>query len=235
MCGRFYFFGNSEALQQALPGVIVPHAIAPRFNIAPGQPIAVVVNRPEWRIEHFLWGLVPSWAKDPGIGHRLINARAETLADKPSFRAALRRRRCLIFADGFYEWHESRVGQAKIPMVFRLHPPRMLAFAGLWEVWQAPDGSELMTVAIITTAANPFVARYHQRMPVILDPAVYAAWLNPEECSPAEVSPLLQPVAAEAMEAYPVSTLVNNVRNDVPACLEPTGDTVTFSVQTRAE
>lgn len=223
MCGRFFFFGDTARVQAELPGLDIPYDIGPRYNISPGQPVAVVVNAPRPRLDHFLWGLVPSWAKDTSLASRLINARAETLAEKPSFRAALRRRRCLILADGFYEWFQPPDQLAKTPMAFRLHPPRLFAFAGLWEAWLGPDGSEILSVAIITTAANAFIAPYHARTPVILDPAHYAAWLSPEECAPHEVLPLLQPPAPEMLEAFPVSTLVNNSRIDVPACLEAMG------------
>ncbi len=225
MCGRFFFYGDSEAIQAELPGLIIPHALAPRYNIAPGQPVAVIANTPTWHLDHFLWGLVPSWAKDPRIRHRLINARAETLAEKPAFRAAFRRRRCLILSDGFYEWSP----REKIPLAFRLHPPRLFAFAGLWAVWLGPDGSEIYSVTIITTAANAFVAPYHDRMPVILAPAAYADWLDPHEREPGELAHLLKPLAPELMEAFPVSTAVNNVRTDAPVCLEPTGEVIVGS------
>ncbi|HEY3375953.1 MAG TPA: SOS response-associated peptidase [Armatimonadota bacterium] len=228
MCGRFYFFGNSAAIQEVLPGLDIPHPIAPRYNIAPGQPVAVIPNTPTLRLDHFLWGLVPSWAKEPGIGMRLINARAETLAEKPAFRAALRRRRCLILADGFYEWFQPPEQRAKIPLAFRLHPPRLFAFAGLWEVWQSPDGGELYTVTIITTAANAFISQFHQRMPVILEPADYAAWLDPEERTPREMIRLLSPLAPERLEAFPVSPIVNNARIDQPVCLEPVGEVISY-------
>ena len=221
MCGRFYFLGDDDAVQHAFPELVIPHKLAPRYNIAPGQPVAVIANTGAMLLDHFLWGLVPSWAKDPSIGRRLINARAETLAEKPTFRAALRRRRCLILADGFYEWYQPLDQLAKVPLAFHLQPRRLFTFAGLWEVWLSPDGSELYTCTIITTSANAFIAPYHQRMPVILDPAAYAAWLAPEERSPQELAHLLNPLPPDQLAAYPVSTLVNNARIDSPACLEP--------------
>lgn len=234
MCGRFFFYGDGEAIGEAFPDLVVPHPLAPRYNIAPGQPVAVIPNTRELKLDHFLWGLVPSWAKDPGIRNRLINARAETVAEKPAFRAALRRRRCLILADGFYEWFQPAGERAKTPLAFQTHPPRLFAFAGLWEVWYAPDGSELITVAIITTAANEFIAPYHQRMPLILSPADYAAWLDPEECAPQELSHLLQPPPPELLEAFPVSPLVNNARIDAPACLEPAGEIIVYPKEPRS-
>ncbi len=233
MCGRFFFFGDREAVQLEFPQLVVPSQLGPRYNIAPGQPVAVIANIGEQQLDHFLWGLVPSWAKDPGMGNRLINARAETLAEKPAFRAALRRRRCLIPADGFYEWYQPRAQHTKIPMVFQLHPARLFAFAGLWEVWQAPDGSVLYTCTIVTTSANAFVAPYHQRMPLILPPTSYAAWLDPCERSPQELAQLLTPLSPEEMAAYPVSTAVNNAKVDAPICLEPVGTVITFETQQR--
>lgn len=208
-----------------LPGVDIPAGLPPRYNIAPGQLVAVVPNTPGRQLDFFQWGLVPSWAKDTAIAHRLINARAETLADKPTFRAALRRRRCLIPADGFYEWYHPAGQPGKTPLAFQLASRRPFAFAGLWDVWLAPDGSELYTCTIITTAADPFIAPFHARMPVILDPAHYAAWLDPREQSPAALLPLLQPSAR--LIAFPVSPLVNNARLDAPACVEPTGPEIT--------
>lgn len=224
MCGRFYFLGDNDAVQVAFPELTVPHPLGPRYNIAPGQPVAVIANTGDMYLDHFLWGLVPSWAKDPGIAARMINARAETLAEKPAFRAAFRRRRCLILADGFYEWYQSPDAAARLPLAFHLRPRRLFAFAGIWEVWHAPDGSVLYTCAIITTAANAFVAPYHARMPVILAPDKYAAWLDPAERTPGELASLLHPLPVGGLSAYPVSTLVNNARIDTPACLEPAGD-----------
>lgn len=231
MCGRFFFYGNNEAVQAAFPDLAIPYPLGPRYNIAPGQPVAVIPNTPNLRLDHFLWGLVPSWAKDPGIGGRLINARAETLAEKPAFRAAYRRRRCLILADGFYEWYQLLDRREKTPLAFQPHPPRLCAFAGLWEVWYAPDGSELFTVTIVTTAANAFMAPYHQRMPVILDPSTYAAWLDPDERAPEELAHLLQPLPPAWLEAFPVSTVVNSARIDAPTCVEPVGETIVYDVE----
>ena len=226
MCGRFFLTATVDDVQAALPGLVLPDApdvLPPRYNIAPGQPVAVVVNAPEPRFDYLLWGLVPSWAKDAGIASRLINARAETLAEKPAFRAALRRRRCLILANGFYEWYLEPGAPKKTPMCFRLRDGELFAFAGLWEVWLGPDGSEIFSCAIITTAANPLISRYHARMPVILDPAHYDAWLSHEELPPKDVMALLKPVPAAGMVAYPVSTLVNNARVNAPECMQAVG------------
>ncbi|HEY3379472.1 MAG TPA: SOS response-associated peptidase [Armatimonadota bacterium] len=220
MCGRFYFYSDSDAVRASFPQLVIPHELGPRYNIAPSQPVAVIANTGKNRLDHFVWGLVPSWAKDPGIGNRLINARAETLAEKPSYRTAYRRRRCLILADGFYEWYQPRSQRAKIPMAFHLHPQRLFAFAGLWDVWHSPDGSEIYSCTIITTSANEFVAPYHQRMPVILQPSDYKEWLAPAECAPKELEHLLLPLPPEQMAAFPVSTLVNSATVDSPMCLE---------------
>lgn len=226
MCGRFYYNGERMVLKNSFPELELPELLAPRYNIAPGQPVAVIPNCKELRLDHFQWGLVPSWAKDVQIGNRLINARGETVAEKPSFRAALRRRRCLVPADGFYEWYQQPGERTKTPLAFRLQPPALMAFAGLWEVWQAPDGGELFSMTIITCAANSFMAPYHERMPVILPAEHYAEWLDPCERDAKELLPLLQPYPASKMAAFPVSTRVNNVKNDDASCLQATGEII---------
>lgn len=203
-----------------------PRNLRPRYNVAPGQDIAVVRAADGGRSLAMLrWGLIPAWAKDPAIANRLINARSETVAEKPSFRIAYRRRRCLIPADGFYEWQ--RLGRVRQPWLFGLRDGTPFAFAGLWERWTAPEsavltnslaGSELgdtiETCTILTTAANETIAAVHGRMPVILPSAVYGPWLAGEEV------PLVPWPAAE-MTARPVSTLVNRPANDDPRCVEP--------------
>jgi putative SOS response-associated peptidase YedK len=163
--------------------------------------------------------LVPSWAKDVKIGYKMTNARAETVAEKPSFRSALGRRRCLVLADGYYEWR--REGTQKIPMYIRLGSRHPFAFAGLWERWQGTDGEPLSTCTILTTAANAALQAIHPRMPVILDPAREALWLDREVTDPERLLPLLTPAMPEAIEAYEVSTWVNSARNNSPACIEP--------------
>ena len=165
------------------------------------------------------WGLVPSWAKDPKIGNRMINARSETVTEKPSFRTSFKRRRCLIPADGFYEW--KREGKAKKPMLITANPGGLFAFAGLWETWKQPDGSWLLTCAIITTSANEFMKSIHDRMPVILPREAEASWLDPEEQDTAMLSELLLPYDSDRMEGYEVSTLVNSPRNNFPEVIEP--------------
>lgn len=222
MCGRFSLAADPEELRQAFPWLNLPESgIQPRYNIAPSQPVAVIPNDGQNRLDFFLWGLVPGWAKDPAIGNRLINARAETLSEKPSFRGAFRWRRCLIPATGFYEWQAVPEKKGKIPMYIRLKDGRPFAFAGLWERWQSPDGSTLLTCAIITTAPNSLMEKIHNRMPVILPDTDYAAWLTPGEGDTRSLQALLRPFPAEQMEAYAVSRLVNDPANDRPECLLP--------------
>jgi putative SOS response-associated peptidase YedK len=163
------------------------------------------------------WGLIPSWADDPKIGYKLINARAETVAGKPAFRNAFRQRHCLIPADGFYEWHAAGT-KAKQPWHIRRKDGRPFAFAGLWEHWNAPESPPVESCTIITTDANEVVRPIHDRMPVILDPADYAAWLDPRD--PTIAQELLRPCPAEVMTAFPVSSMVNNPKNEDPRCLE---------------
>ncbi len=221
MCGRFTLTVNKAELQEALPGVEIPQNVAPRYNIAPTQPVAVVPNTSENKLDFFVWGLIPSWAKDPEIGNRLINARAETLAEKPSFRTALRRRRCLIPASGFYEWKASPDGKSKIPMYIHMKSGHPFAFAGLWEVWNSKDGSTIYSCTIITGQPNSLIQGIHNRMPVILKPEDYPKWLDPAEKRPEDLAPLLVPYPAAEMEAFPVSRLVNSPENDLPDCIRP--------------
>ena len=219
MCGRFTLFTPWEQLALAFPWISGPFEAPPRYNIAPTQGVAAVPNTKERRVGLFHWGLVPFWAKDPKIGSRMINARSETLAEKPSFRTAYRRRRCLVLADGFYEWRKIEGRRNKIPYFFHLKAGGPFAFAGLWETWHSPDGSELLSCTVITTRPNEIVAPIHNRMPVILPPEAQLPWLDPAERSPAELGPLLQPYPAAEMAAYPVATLVNSPANDLPDCI----------------
>jgi putative SOS response-associated peptidase YedK len=168
------------------------------------------------------WGLVPCWAKDVRIGNQLLNARAETAAEKPAFRSALRRRRCLIPADGFYEWQ--RRDGAKQPFCFRLRGDHVFAFAGLWEHWQDPAGNPLETCTILTTQANDLVRPIHERMPVILPSLHFAEWLSPDLQDPGRLLALLGPCPAEDMRAYPVSAWVSNPRHEDARCLAPLGE-----------
>ncbi len=218
MCGRFSLTTPTEGLR-ALFGFDELPNLPPRYNIAPTQDVAGVKlagkdGKPSFTL--FRWGLIPSWAKDPSIGSRMINARAETIADKPAFRAAFRRRRCLIPADGFYEW-EKRPDGGKQPWRVTLEGGIPFAFAGLWEDWLGADGSEVETCTIVTTDAAPAIAHVHHRMPVILDPSDYALWLRG---TTDEATALLHPYRGKLV-SYRVSTRVNSVRNDDETLLEP--------------
>ncbi len=223
MCGRFTLTADPNTLQQAFPEFIVPEQMTPRYNIAPTQPVAVIANDGSQKVDFFLWGLIPFWAKDPKIGNRMINARGETLAEKPSFRTPYRRRRCLVLADGFFEWKRPAGSGSKIPHFIRLESGEPFAFAGLWENWQSPDGSEIKSCTIITTEPNDLVRKVHNRMPVILPPQAYGDWLDPDERAPQSLDPLLTAFPAVEMMAYPISTLVNSPSNDTPEILEPAG------------
>lgn len=214
MCGRFTLTVDPANLQEAFAGFTFLPKFAPRFNIAPSQPILAIPNDGKLAADFFVWGLIPSWAKDPSIGARLINARAETLAEKPSFRGCFKYKRCLILADGFYEWKTIPGSKTKIPHYIFLKSRAPFAFAGLWDEWHSPDGGFLRSAAIITTAPNELMAPIHNRMPVILRPADYAQWLDASPRAPADLLPLLQPFPADEMSAYPVSTLVNSPSND---------------------
>jgi putative SOS response-associated peptidase YedK len=219
MCGRFALTCDPDDLQDAFPEFIFPAQFAPRFNIAPTQPILVLPNDGTNKADFFVWGLIPSWAKDPVIGSRLINARAETLVEKPSFRSAYKYRRCLIFADGFYEWQAQPGSKSKIPHFIRLKSGKPFAFAGLWEHWQSPDGSEVKSATIITTSPNELMASIHNRMPVVLRGDSYTQWLDSSPRQPQDLQGLLVPYPAAEMKAYPVSLLVNSPGNDRPECI----------------
>jgi putative SOS response-associated peptidase YedK len=221
MCGRFTLTVDPADLQDAFPEFTFPAQSAPRYNIAPSQPILAMPNDGTNKADFFAWGLIPSWAKDPSIGNRLINARAETLAEKPSFRGAYKYHRCLIFADGFFEWKAQPGSKSKIPHFIRLKSEAPFAFAGLWEQWHSADGSEVRSATIITTEPNELMASLHNRMPVILKPNTYAQWLNQSPISPNTLQDLLVPYPTSEMEAYPVSTLVNSPGNDRAECIVP--------------
>ena len=197
-------------------GVEEPPGLEPRYNIAPTQEI-VAIRREESGVRRaglLRWGLVPHFAEDPGVGNRLINARAETVARKPAFREPFRERRCLVPADGFYEWR--RVGGARDPYLMKKRDGHTFAFAGVWDRW-AGDGGRVESCAILTTAANDLVAPIHDRMPVMLDRSSYALWLDPD-ARDEDLQGLLRPSPAEGMVVYPVSPVVNNVAVDAPDC-----------------
>lgn len=219
MCGRFTLTAEVSELQQEFSFANFAHEFSPRYNIAPSQPVAVIANEADYKVDFFVWGLIPRWAKDTQIGNRLINARAETLAQKPAFRGPFRYHRCLILADGFYEWKKDN--GSKTPMLIRLKSQKPFAFAGLWDTWQSPDGSEIRSCTIITTPPNILLAPIHDRMPAILDSTDYLTWINPAPVSPNEINHLLRPFPADEMIAYPVSRRVNDPQFDDPQCVIP--------------
>lgn len=220
MCGRFTLTVDAEQLVFSFGLNGIPADWRPRYNIAPTQPILGLRDAETRRAEWFRWGLIPSWAKDPAIGNRLINARAETLDEKPAFRSAFASRRCLILADGFYEW---QAGEGKRsfsrPYLFRLKDGTPFAFAGLWDVWRNESGEAIFSCTIITCPANDLVKQIHDRMPVILDRMQCWAWLKTRGLS--ELKALLRPYPAENMMAYPVERAVNNPAVDSPICIQP--------------
>lgn len=219
MCGRFTLTADTETIQKHFGLNDVGQGLTPRYNIAPSQPIAVITNAAPQDLQFYRWGLVPSWAKDVSIGNRMINARAETLHEKPSFRVAFQQRRCLIPVDGFYEW-VTHAGQ-KTPMHIHKADKALFAFAGLWEVWRSPEGEPVHSATIITTEASEFMATLHHRMPVILPEARYDTWLAPKAPDLPTLQALLAVDVPSDMSAYAVSALVNNPRNDTAECLSP--------------
>lgn len=221
MCGRFTLTIDPAELQETFGEYSFPAQFAPRFNIAPTHPVLAIPNDGRKQAGFFVWGLIPSWAGDPAIGNRLINARSETLAEKPSFRGGYKYKRCLVLADGFYEWKAQPGSKTKVPHFIHLKSRQVFAFAGLWDEWSAPDGSPVRTCTIITTTPNQVLEPIHNRMPVILAPDEYGRWLDPSPRSAGDLAPLLDRYPAEDMAAHPVSILVNNPANDQPACVVP--------------
>jgi putative SOS response-associated peptidase YedK len=221
MCGRFTLALEQSELQGEFMGIEFPTQYAPRYNIAPTQPVLAIPNDGRREAEFFIWGLIPSWAKDPTIGSRLINARAETLAEKPSFKGSYKYKRCLIPADGFYEWKATASARTKVPHYIQLKTGRPFAFAGLWTEWRNADGSELRSCTIVTTEPNELMASIHSRMPAILRAEDRESWLEPAAREPAVLRHLLKPYPADLMRAFPVSTLVNNPSTDRAECILP--------------
>ena len=221
MCARYTMATAPEELVEEFEATPTTDAIAPSYNIAPTRdaPIVVQSRAGERRLGLARFGLVPHWARDPKIGPRLLNARAETAADKPVFRAAFARRRCLVVADGFYEWR--REGGRKVPHLFRVPEGGAFALAGLWAVWRDPAGRRLSSFSILTRPAAGAVAAVHDRMPVVLARGAWAAWLDRRRDDPAEVRPLLERERGGELVGARVSTRVNDVRNDDPALVEP--------------
>lgn len=221
MCGRFVRSSSAAAIAKFFG--VAASDIPPSYNIAPTQPVAAIVHSPDvgLQLQSLRWGLIPSWAKDPTIGSKLINARAETVAEKPSFRSAFRQRRCLIPADGFYEWQQVPSSRQKQPYFIGLQDEGLFAFAGLYEQWHSPEGEISNTCTIITTTANELVEPIHERMPVILAPENYDLWLDRSRCEVDRLHELLAPYPADAMQIYPVSRIVNSPKNNSPECKQP--------------
>jgi putative SOS response-associated peptidase YedK len=219
MCGRFTLMLDTEELQNEYGLQQVPADVFPRYNIAPSQPLLVVNDWVERRAEWMRWGLVPSWAKDPAIGNKMINARSETVQEKPSFRNAFNHRRCLILADGFYEWQRSEGKGSSVPYYFFPTDHTPFAFAGLWEMWRSHEGDELRTCTILTTRANGVVSPVHERMPVMLAGDAMQGWLSSGTAE--RWMALLQPFPDDALSSYPVSRLVNSPDRDGPDLILP--------------
>jgi putative SOS response-associated peptidase YedK len=218
MCGRFTQTQSIPALAAAFGVAEVSGDLRQSYNIAPTQKVAVVITDSVKRLVPVRWGLVPSWAKDISIGNKMINARAETITEKPGYKNAFRKRRCLVVADGFYEWQNQ--GGAKRPVYIRLKSGGLFGFAGLYEVWTSPQGEDITTCTIITTEANELMQPIHHRMPVIIPKEREDQWLDPATKDPAGLLELLKPYPASAMEAYPVSRGVNSPRNNSPECIK---------------
>ncbi|MGD2270486.1 MAG: SOS response-associated peptidase [Desulfobacterales bacterium] len=219
MCGRFVSHCSLSLIEKTFNVDEVACAVSPNYNIAPTQEVLVVRRNHQTRLDKFHWGLVPFWAKDTSIGSRLINARAETVAQKPSFRNAFENRRCLIVADGFYEWKGPK-GQ-KQPWYLTLPSEEPFAFAGLWERWTGDPKGEYLSCVIITTAASRSVQKIHNRMPVILHPRTHDAWLQAASQDPAALIAILQEGQIRELISYPVSKRVNNVHNNDAECIQP--------------
>lgn len=231
MCGRFTLRATPAELIEIFETLRAPSfTIVPRFNIAPTQLVPAVkrgsTGEREWA--QLRWGLIPHWAKDAKIGSSLINARGETLTEKASFRESYRKRRCLIPADGFYEWQSVAGQKAKQPLHILLRDSRPFAFAGLWDCWRSPEGHEVATFTIVTTAANDLLKPIHERMPVILGREAFEDWLDAESHPPEKVQRLLQALPADELQLQPVSTRVNNTRVDDPQCVAPPVRTTLF-------
>jgi len=219
MCGRFVLFSSVNKISKEFAVLPENIAFSANYNFAPTQDVLIVIAERERSLIKCRWGFIPTWAKDPNIGYKMINARAETLAEKPTFKAAIRNHRCLVVADGFYEWKKE--GREKKPLYIHLKSGRPLGFAGLYSYWQTPEDGLICTCTIITTSANHLLEPIHNRMPAIIPADIRAEWLDPEIQDEKRILPLLSPYAAEDMEAYYVSPVVNSPRNDSPDNIRP--------------
>src|ERR1041384_4676121 len=218
MCGRYAITTAPEAIRQ-LFGYLEQPSFPPRYNVAPTQPVPIVrMAEGKRQLALVRWGLIPAWVKDPRSFSLVINARGESVLDKPAFRNAMKYRRCLFPADGFYEW--KRAGERKQPYFVRLKSGQPMAFAGLWESWMGPNGEEMETAAIVTTTASRSIAHIHDRMPVIVAPDAFDFWLNPNVDGEMATA-VIQPAPDATLEAYEVSSAVNRTANDAPMLLQP--------------
>lgn len=220
MCGRYTLHHSVEEIAARFNVANIAFEPALRYNIAPTQEVAAVTNEDGRSLRRFAWGLVPFWAKDPQIGNRMINARAETIAEKPAYKHALSRRRCLIPADGFYEW--ARTGEHRTPMYIKFADDRLFSFAGIWERWAPEDGPELVTCSIVTVEPNRLVAPIHNRMPAILKPEDEEVWLSTAR-EPEKVLGCLAPYPPDEMTTHRVSRRVNSPSHDDPSNIEESG------------
>lgn len=221
MCGRFTLTSDMDTILYRFSSIATPTiSHRPRYNIAPSQPILAVVNHGKQNtIQEFIWGLIPFWSKEPTPGSKIINARSETLTEKPSFKNLVSGNRCLIPANGFFEWKLD--GKIKHPYLIRLKSHQLFAFAGLWDVWHSPEGDPIYTCTIVTTEANSAIRSLHNRMPVILTPELEQIWLDPGITDHEVVTSMLKPYPSEELAIYKVSTLINSPRNDSPECIIP--------------
>ena len=222
MCGRYRLSRRKQVVEEYFDAISMAEDWTPRYNIAPTQPVPVVRQNPREPVRELSllrWGLIPSWAKDSSVSAKMINARSETASEKPAFRDALKFRRCLIPADGFYEWQ--RTGKAKQPYCFEVNEGELFAFGGIWDRWKDPSGNAVETCSILTTVPNAVTSPIHDRMPVILDPESYDLWLDPGMRNAAELSEMLRPYDARLMRCYPVSTRINHTTNDDEECSVP--------------
>lgn len=222
MCGRFTLHHDTEEIIERFGVQEILFELKPRYNIAPTQNIAVITQANTRSLSAYKWGLVPSWAQDPQIASKMINARSETLAEKPSFKKSLVTKRCLIPVDGFYEWHQ--VGKNKTPLYACMKNQSLFALAGLWDEWIAPNGERLRSCTIITVEPNPLLAKVHHRMAAILSPKEENIWLDPNLKDINKLLSLLKTYPEDEMQLFPVSKAVNSTNFDSPECIKAIGD-----------
>lgn len=220
MCGRYTQTSSYPKLADRFGIPIDGPKLSPRYNIAPTQEVPVIVAKNGRHIEIMRWGLIPHWAKDPTIGHKMINARAETLREKPSFRGLIQSHRCIIPASGFFEWKRETTGKSKVPMYFTSTDGEPLGLAGLWDEWKDPKGHPIHSFTIITTEANGLLKPIHDRMPVILERVDEATWIGEGKASEDALAKWLRPCREERLTGYAVGTEVNSPKNDLAECIQ---------------